>query len=96
MSRLDSARERLEKAVERLEAALAANSRLDGPDPKALQAELADALQANKALTKTTGQISTRLDKAIDKIRLDAAVTNIKQLPLVKDVENKVVFQKIG
>jgi hypothetical protein len=32
----------------------------------------------------------------IDKIRLEAAVVNIEQLPLVKDVENKVVYQKIG
>jgi hypothetical protein len=32
----------------------------------------------------------------IDKVRLEAAVVNIKNLPLVKSVENQVVFQKIG
>ena len=32
----------------------------------------------------------------IDKVRLEAAVTNIKNLPLVKDVENLIVYQKIG
>jgi len=32
----------------------------------------------------------------IDKVRLEAAVVQINNLPLVKDVENQVVFQKIG
>jgi hypothetical protein len=31
-----------------------------------------------------------------DKLRLEAAVVQINSLPLVKDVENQVVFQKIG
>lgn len=32
----------------------------------------------------------------VDKLRLEAAVVQINSLPLVKDVENQVVFQKIG
>jgi hypothetical protein len=32
----------------------------------------------------------------VDKVRLEAAVVRIGNLPLVKDVENQVVFQKIG
>ena len=70
MTRLDSAKKRLEAAVARLETAVAGNDRLTGDDPQALKAKVSAAQKENVALARKTGQVSARVDKAIDKIRL--------------------------
>ncbi len=70
MTRLDSAKKRLEDAVARLETAIAGSSGLSASDSQALQAELAEAHKENKTLAHTAGQVSARVDKAIGNIRL--------------------------
>ena len=69
MSRLDTAHQRLEQAVDRLDAAIRANRRLTGDDPSALADELAAVRAENATLVRNGEQISSRLDSAIDKIR---------------------------
>lgn len=69
MSLLDSAQKRLEEAVDRLDAAIRANGRLDGVDSAALQEEIAGLRRQNEALAASRHQVSTRLDNAITNIR---------------------------
>lgn len=70
MTRLDSAKKRLEDAVVRLETAIAGNAGLSAGDHDALRAELEAARKENQILARTAGQVSARVDKAIGKIRL--------------------------
>lgn len=69
MSQLDAAQKRLEAAVDRLDAAIRTNPRLNGADSSALQDEVNSLRRENEALSATTSQISTRLDNAIANIR---------------------------
>ncbi|MHA1536140.1 MAG: hypothetical protein ACTSUD_01175 [Alphaproteobacteria bacterium] len=70
MTRLASAKKRLEDAVARLEAAIKEDGGLSAGASRALQAELDTARRENQALARTAGQVSARVDKAIGKIRL--------------------------
>lgn len=70
MTRLDSAKKRLEDAVAGLETAIAGSDGLSAGDSRALQVELDAAHKQNKSLARTAGQVSARVDKAIGKIRL--------------------------
>lgn len=69
MSPLDTAQQRLVAAVDRLDAAIRANPRLNGADPSALQEEVNSLRRENEALAETKTQISSRLDNAIANIR---------------------------
>jgi hypothetical protein len=69
MSPLDTAQSRLAAAVDRLDAAIRANSRLNGADSTALREEVDSLRRQNEALAATKSQISTRLDTAIANIR---------------------------
>lgn len=69
MSQLDTAQKRLEAAVDRLDAAIKANPRLNGADSSALQEEVNSLRRENEALAETKTQISSRLDNAIANIR---------------------------
>ncbi|MDH3232573.1 MAG: hypothetical protein OEQ29_03535 [Alphaproteobacteria bacterium] len=69
MSMLDSAQKRLEEAVDRLDAAIQANGRLDSADSTALQQEVAALRRQNEALANSKHQVSVRLDSAIANIR---------------------------
>lgn len=70
MSRLATARDRLEKAVTRLEAAL---DGLGGPDAAgdaALKAELAAVKRDYAELAKTAAEVDGRLQSAIGRLEL--------------------------
>jgi len=69
MSQLDAAQRRLEAAVDRLDAAIRGNPRLNGADSGALQDEVDGLRRENEALAATQSQISSRLDNAIANIR---------------------------
>jgi hypothetical protein len=69
MSLIDTAQKRLEEAVDRLDAAIRANGRLDGADSAALQEEVASLRRENEALAAAQNQVSSRLDNAISNIR---------------------------
>lgn len=69
MSPLDTAQKRLQDAVDRLDAAIQANPRLNGADSTALQEEVNSLRRENEALAETKTQISSRLDSAITNIR---------------------------
>jgi predicted nucleic acid-binding Zn-ribbon protein len=69
MSTLDTAQKRLQDAVDRLDAAIRANPRLNGADSTALQEEVNSLRRENEALAQTRTQISSRLDSAITNIR---------------------------
>jgi hypothetical protein len=69
MSILDTAQKRLQDAVDRLDAAIQANPRLNGADSTALQEEVNSLRRENEALAETKTQISSRLDNAISNIR---------------------------
>lgn len=69
MSPLDAAQRRLEAAVNRLDAAIKANPRLNGADSSALQEQVDSLRRENEALSETKTQITTRLDTAIANIR---------------------------
>jgi len=69
MSQLDTAQKRLQDAVDRLDAAIRTNPRLNGADSAALQEEVNSLRRENEALAETKTQISSRLDNAITNIR---------------------------
>jgi len=69
MSQLDAAQRRLEAAVDRLDAAIRGNPRLNGADSSTLQDEVDGLRRENEALAATQSQISSRLDNAIANIR---------------------------
>ena len=69
MSPLDTAQRRLEAAVNRLDAAIKANPRLNGADSTVLQEQVDSLRRENEALSETKTQISSRLDSAIANIR---------------------------
>jgi len=69
MSLIDTAQKRLAEAVDRLDAAIRANGRLDGADSAALQEEVASLRRENEALAAAQNQVSSRLDNAISNIR---------------------------
>ena len=69
MSPMDTAQRRLEAAVDRLDAAIRTNPRLNGADSAALQEEVNSLRRENEALAATKTQITSRLDSAIDNIR---------------------------
>jgi len=68
MSRLQSARDRLEEAVAKLEAA-AGNGYGDTADRAELAAALDAARQENTALQATNEAVGSRLDRIIDRLR---------------------------
>jgi len=70
MSRLNVARERLDKAVGRLEKALEGLGESDGADASALKGELSAVRQDYAKLSKAADQVEARLDKAIGQLKL--------------------------
>ncbi len=68
MSRLQSARDRLEEAVTRLEAA-AESGRADTAGHAGLAAALDAARQENTALQATNEAVGSQLDRIIDRLR---------------------------
>lgn len=68
MSRLDEAVKRLDGAVDRLEQSLAAALRRDSGDGS-LAGELEAARRDYAALAATTDEVSTKLDKAIGRLK---------------------------
>jgi hypothetical protein len=69
MSPLDAAQRRLEAAVNRLDAAIKANPRLNGADSTVLQEQVDSLRRENEALSETKTKITSRLDTAIANIR---------------------------
>ena len=69
MSPLDAAQRRLEAAVNRLDAAIKANPRLNGADSTVLQEQVDSLRRENEALSETKTKITSRLDSAIANIR---------------------------
>lgn len=67
MSRLATAQKRLEKAVAKLESAMQKTG--STVDPKTL-ADLETSREAYAALQQRTAEVSTRLDRTIDRLRL--------------------------
>ncbi|HEY9567713.1 MAG TPA: hypothetical protein VIR38_06475 [Thalassobaculum sp.] len=70
MSRLATARDRLEKAVTRLEAALDGLGGSEGAGDTALKAELAAVKRDYAALAKTAAEVDGRLQGAIGRLEL--------------------------
>lgn len=70
MSRLNTARERLDKAVGRLESALEGLDSTDNDDAAALKGELSAVRRDYAKLTKAADQMDARLDKAIGQLKL--------------------------
>lgn len=70
MSRLNAARERLDKAVGRLEKALEVLDGSDGGDSAALKGELSAVRRDYAKLSKAADQVEERLDKAIGQLKL--------------------------
>jgi predicted nucleic acid-binding Zn-ribbon protein len=70
MSRLNTARERLDKAVSRLEKALEGLDGSDGTDASALKGELSAVRRDYVKLSKAADQVEQRLDKAIGQLKL--------------------------
>ncbi|MDF1792767.1 MAG: hypothetical protein P1U88_12695 [Thalassobaculaceae bacterium] len=70
MSRLNTARERLDKAVARLEKALTGLDASDGVDASALKGELSAVRRDYAKLSKAADQVEQRLDKAIGQLKL--------------------------
>ena len=68
MNELATARDQLEHAIARLEAALAARTDKDAGDPAVEQA-LSDAREDYARLLKVTDAVSHRLDAAIHRLR---------------------------
>lgn len=70
MSRLATARDRLDKAVARLEAALDGLGGPDGAGDAALKAELAAVKRDYAALAKTAAEVDGRLQRTIGRLEL--------------------------
>ncbi|GHD63530.1 hypothetical protein GCM10017083_53960 [Thalassobaculum fulvum] len=70
MSRLATARDRLEKAVARLEAALDGLGDADGVGDAALKAELAAVKRDYAALARTAEEVDGRLQRTIGRLEL--------------------------
>ena len=70
MSRLATARDRLDKAVARLEAALDGLGGPDGAGDAALKAELAAGKRDYAALAKTATEVDGRLQRTIGRLEL--------------------------
>ncbi len=72
MSRLQTARDKLEKAVTRLEAALEQLDTADGEggDVAALKGELSAVRRDYAKLSKAADAVDDRLDKAIGQLKL--------------------------
>ncbi len=68
MSRLRDATLRLEQAVDRLEGAAA--KVLDADGAEGLAAELASARREYEVLSRTTNEVSDKLDRAIGRLKL--------------------------
>ena len=66
-SKLDRARVRLERAVEKLEASLASSVPADGPSH-----EIEELNRQNARLVETSEAVKNRLDKTIERLRLVA------------------------
>ncbi len=70
MSRLATARDRLEKAVTRLEAVIDGLGGQDGAGDAALRAELAAVKRDYAALSKTAAEVDGRLQSTIGRLEL--------------------------
>lgn len=70
MSRLATARDRLDKAVARLEAALDGLGGEDGAGDAALKAELAAVKRDYAELSKTAAEVDVRLQSTIGRLEL--------------------------
>jgi len=70
MSRLAAARDRLEKAVTRLEAALDGLADADGAGDAALKAELVAVKRDYAALAKTAEEVDGRLQRTIGRLEI--------------------------
>lgn len=70
MSRLATARDRLEKAVTRLEAVLDGLGEAGGPGDAALKAELAAVKRDYAELSKTAAEVDVRLQSTIGRLEL--------------------------
>lgn len=68
MSQLHDAQNRLRAAIERLEAAV--DRTVSGVGSDGLESDLAAVRIENAQLSRTTQEITNRLDSAIDRIRL--------------------------
>ena len=69
MSRLDDAAGKLESALERIEAAVAARAGSAGKDKLELQSTIDQVRQENAALKQSVTNAQERLDHAIERIR---------------------------
>ena len=69
MSRLNDAAAKLESAVERIEAAVAARGGSAGKDKLELQSTIDQVRQENAALKQSVSNAQDRLDHAIERIR---------------------------
>lgn len=69
MSQLRAARDRLEAAVAKLEAAAEESERLSGPPPEELTDAISAARQENAALQQTNEAVGNRLDRIIGRLK---------------------------
>ena len=68
MSRLESARARLEGAINRLEEVLRAGQAAAGNDPAAMQRQLAATRADHAALSLVTDEVIEQLDQTIERL----------------------------
>ena len=68
MSRLESARARLEGAINRLEEVLCAGQAAAGDDPAAMQRQLAATRADHAALSSVTNEVIEQLDQTIERL----------------------------